>query len=142
VESGVSDGLAGDTVLFGMEGGFGGGGTREVAGDLTFCLGVHGRNKLGYSGLPSLGFLLQVLPSFNVGGVYGMFSWWVWLGSGCLGGVSVCVGAGAVVGRWVVDIVIVLDSSLPLSLSLFLWVGAGVSWAPGRLGGGCRALCG
>ena len=55
---------------------------------------------------------------------------------------GICAGAGAIVGRRVVGIVFVLGGSLPLSLSLFLWVGADVAWAPSRLSNGGRALCG
>jgi len=98
--------------------------------------------SFGCSELHSLGFLLQVLPSFNVGGLYGMFGWWVWLVSQCFGGIVIHTDTSAVVGRQVVDIVIVLGSSLPLSLSLFLWVGASVAWAHGWLGGVGRALYG
>ena len=141
VEGCVRDDLAGNIVSFSMDGSFGRGCSREVARDLVFGLGVHGQDKLGCSGLSSLGFLLQVLPSFNIGGVCGMFAWWVWFSGGCFGGVGVCVGAGAIVGLQIVDIVLVLGSPLPLSLSLFLWVGASDAWASSRLGGGGRALC-
>jgi len=142
VEGCVRDDLAGDVVSFSVGGGFSRGRSRKVAPDLALGLGVHGWDKLGCGWLPSLGFLLQVLPSFNVGGVCVVFGWWVWLGDGYFGGVGVCAGAGAVIGRRVVDIVFVLMVSLPLSLSLFLWIGADVDWAPGRLSGGGRALCG
>ena len=131
-----------DVISFGVESCFSRGGTREVACFLVFGLGVYSRDKLGCSGLPYLGFLLQVLPSFNVGGVYGMFGWCVWLSGGCFGSISIPVGAGAVVGRWAVDIVVLFGSSLPLPLSLFLWFGTGVAWAPSRLGGGGWAVCG
>ena len=141
VEGYVRDDLAGDIVSFSVGGGFSWGRSWKVTCDLTLSLGVYGRDKLGCGRLPSLGFLLQVLPSFNVGGVCGMFSWWVWLGDGCFGGVGVCVDAGTVNGQRVVGIVFVLGGSLPLSLSLFLGVGADVTWAPGRLSGGGRALC-
>jgi len=142
VEGCIHDDLVGDVVSFSMGGGFGGGRGWEVARNLALGLGVHGRDKLGCDGLPSLGFLLQVLPSFNIGGVCGMFGWWVRLGDGCFGGVGVCAGAGAVVGRRAVGVVFVLDGSLPLSLPFFLWVGAGVAWAPSWLSSGSRALCG
>jgi len=142
VEGCVRNDLAGVVVLFSVGGGFSGGRDRKVARDLFLGLGVHSRDKLGCGRLPSLGFLLQVLPSFDVGGMCGVFGWWVWLGDGCFGGVGVCAGAGAVIGRRVVGIVFVLGGSLPLSLSLFLWVGADVAWAPGWLSGGSRALCG
>jgi len=140
VESCVHDSLAGDIVSFGMGGGFSGRCGREMACDLALGLGVDGRDKFGCGGLASLGFLLQVLRSFNVGSVCGMFGWWVCLGGGCFDGVGVYVGAGAVVGWLVVGIVFVLGSFLPLSLSLFLWVGANVVWALDRLSGGGRAL--
>ena len=141
VESCVRDDLAGDVVSFSVGGGFSGGHGRKVACDLAFGLGVYGRDKLGCGRLPSLGFLLQVLPSFNVGGVCGVFGWWVCLGDGCFGGVGVCTGAGAVIGWRVVGILFVLGGSLPLSLSLFLWVGADIAWAPDWLSGGGSVLC-
>jgi len=72
----------------------------------------------------------------------GVFGWWVRLGDACFGGVGVCVGAGTVVGRRAVGVVFVLSGSLPLSLPFFLWVGAGVAWAPSWLHGGGRGLCG
>jgi len=142
VEGCIRDNLAGDVVSFSVGGSVSGGRGRKVAHDLALGLGVHGQDKLGCAGLSSLGFLLQVLPSFNVGGVCGVFGWWVWLGDGCFGGVGICVGAGAIVGRRVVGVVFVLGGSLPLSLTLFLWVGADVAWAASRLSGGGRALCG
>jgi len=141
VEGCVRDNLVGDVVSFSVGGGFSGGRGRKMACDLLLVLGVYGLDKLGCGRLPSLGFLLQVLPSFNVGGVCGMFSWLVWLGGGCFGGIGVCEGAGAVIGRRVVGVVFVLGGSLPLSLSLFLGVGADVAWVPGQLSGGGRALC-
>jgi len=131
VEGCVRDDLAGDVVSFSMGASFSGGRGRKVARDLALGLGVHGRDKLGCGRLPSLGFLLQVLSSFDVGGVCGVFGWWVWLDDGRFGGVGVCAGAGAIIGRRVVGIVLVLGGSLPLSLFLFLWGGAGVAWAPG-----------
>ena len=140
VESCIHDDLVGDIVLFAVGGSFSRGCSQQIAPDFALGFGVHGRNKLGCGGLPSLGFLLQVLPSFNIGGVCSMFGWWVWLGSGCFDGVGVCTGAGAIIGRWVVGVVFVLSGSLRLSLSLYLWVGANVAWAPGRLSGGGRAL--
>ena len=91
-----------------------------MAHDLTFGLGVHGQNKLGCSRLPSLVLLFQVLPSFDVGGVCGMFGWQVWLGSRRFGGFGIRVGTGIGVCRWVVGVVVVLSSSLPLPLSLLL----------------------
>ena len=142
VESYVHDDLAGDIVSFDMSGNFSREHGWEMAPDHRLGLWVHGRDKLGCGGLPFLGFLLQVLPSFNVGGICGMFGWWMWLGGGCFGGICVCAGDGAIVGRRVVGVVFVLCSSLPLSLSLFLWVGADVAWHPRWLGGGGRALCG
>jgi len=142
VEGCIHGDLAGDVVSFSVGGGFGGGCSREVARDLALGLGVHGRDKLGHGRLPCLGFLPQVLPSFNVGGVCGVFGWWVWLGGGCFGGVGVCTGAGAVVGRRAVGVVFVLGGSLPLSLPFFLWVGAGVALVPTWLSGGGGALCG
>jgi len=142
VEGCIRDDLAGDVVLFSVGGGFSGGCGWKVAHDLSLGLGVHGRDKLGCGRLPSLGFLLQVLPSFDVGGVCGVFGQWVWLGDGCFRGIGFCADAVAVIGRRVVGIVFVLGGSLPLSLSLFLWVGADVAWAPGWLSGGSRALCG
>jgi len=141
VEGYVCDHLAGDVVSFSMGGGFSGGRGREVARVLTLGLGVHGRDTLGFGRLHSLGFLLQVLPSFDVSGVCAVFGWWVWLDDRCFGGVGICAGAGAVIGRRVVGIVFVLGGSLPLSLSLFLWVGTNVAWAPGWFSGGGRALC-
>jgi len=142
VEGCVHDDLVGNVVSFSVGGSFSGGRGRKVARDLALSFGVHGRDKLGCGRFPFLGFLLQVLPSFNVSGMCGVFGWWVWLGDGCFGGVSVCAGAGAIVGRRVVGVVFVLGGSLPLSLSLFLWVRADVAWAPSRLSGGGRALCG
>jgi len=141
VEGCIRDDLAGDVVSFSVGGGFSGGRGRKVAPDLALGLGIHGRDKLGCGRLLSLGFLLQVLPFFDVGGVCGVIGWWVWLGDGCFGGVGVCASAGAVIGWTVVGIVFVLGGSLPLSLSLFLWVGADVAWAPGWLSSGSRALC-
>jgi len=125
-----------------VDGGFSGGHGRKLAHDLALGLGVHGRDKLGCGRLPSLGSLLQVLPSFYIGGVCGVLGWWVWLCDGCFGGVGICADAGAVVGRRVVGIVFVLAGSLPLSLSLFRWVGADVAWDPSWLHGASRALCG
>jgi len=90
VEGCVRDYLAGDVVSFSVGGGFSGGHGRIVARDLVLGLGVHGRDKLACSRLPSLRFLLQVLLSFDVGGVWGMFGWWVQLGDGCFSGVGVC----------------------------------------------------
>jgi len=141
VEGCIRGDLAGDVVLFSVGGGFGGGCSREVARDLVLGLGVHGWAELGHGRLLCLGFLPQVLPSFNVGGVCGMFGWWAWLGSGCFGGVGVCMDAGAVVGRRAAGVVFVLGGSLPLSLPFFLWVGAGVALAPSWLSGGGWALC-
>ena len=58
VEGCIHDDLAGDLVSFSVGGSFSGGCGREVARDLALGLGVHGRDKLGCGGLPSLGFLL------------------------------------------------------------------------------------
>jgi len=82
VEGCAHDDLAGDVVSFSVGGGFSEGHGRKVARDLVLGLAVYGRDKLGSDGLPFLGFLLQVLQSFNVGGVCGVFGWWVWLGDG------------------------------------------------------------
>ena len=46
MESGVSNSLAGNIVSFGVEGYFGGGGTRKVVPDLAFGLEVDGWDKL------------------------------------------------------------------------------------------------
>jgi len=142
VEGYVHDDLAGDVVSFNVGSGLSGGCGRKVARDLALGLGVHGRDKLGCGRLPSLGFLLQVLPSFNIGGVCGEFGRLVWLGDGCFGGIGVCAGAGAVIGQRLVGIVFVLGGSLPLSLSLFLWVRADVAWAPVVIVVAGRALYG
>jgi len=83
VENCIHDDLAGDVVSFSVGGGFSRGRGRKMARDLALGLGVHGRDKLGCGGLPSLGFLLQVLPSFNVGGVCDVFGWWVCSVGGC-----------------------------------------------------------
>ena len=75
IECGIGDDLAGNVVLFGVDGCFGGGGTQEVARNLMFDLGIHGQDEFGYHGLPSLALLPQTLPSFDIGGMCGMFSW-------------------------------------------------------------------
>ena len=142
VEGCVCSGLAGDVVSFSVGGSFSVERGRKVARDLVLGLGVHGRDKLGCGRFPSLVFLLQVLPSFDVGGMCGVFGWWVRLGDGRFSGIGVCTGARAVIGRRVVGIVFVFGGSLPLSLFLFLWVGSGVAWAPGWLSSGGRTLCG
>ena len=142
VDGCICDDLTGDVVSFSVGGGFSRGRGRKMACNLAVSLAVHGRDKLGCGRLPSLGFLLQVLTSFNVGGMCGAFGCWVWLGGGFFGGVSVCVGASAIVGWRVVGILFVPSGSLSLSLSVFLSVGAGVAWSPGWLSGGGRAQCG
>jgi len=125
VECGIGDGLTGDVVSFEVEGCFGGGGTWQVAPDFMFSLGVHGRNKLRCSRLPPLILLSQVLSSLDVGGMYGVFGWQVWLGGWHFGSVGIRAGAGTGVGGWVVDVVVVLGSSFPpFSFSLSL----GWSW--------------
>jgi len=75
VEGCFRNDLARDVVSFSVGGGFSGGHGRKLARDLALGLGVHGRDKLGCGRLPSLGFLLQVFPSFYVGGVCGVLGW-------------------------------------------------------------------
>jgi hypothetical protein len=131
VECSVRDDLVGGVVSFGVEGGFGGGGAWEVARDLSFGLGVYSRDEFWYGGLLSLASLPQVLLSFDISGVFGVFGWWVWVGGWCLEGVSICAGVGAGVGGWVVVIGAVVGDSLLLPLFLLPWVGAGAPGAPG-----------
>jgi len=75
VKHSIGDGLTGTVVSFGVGGGFGGGCSWEIALDLTFGLGVHSRDKLWWGRLLPLAPLSQVLPSFNVGDVCGLFGW-------------------------------------------------------------------
>jgi len=51
VKCGIRDGLTGTVASFGTGGGFCGGFSWEVARDLTFSLGVHGRDELGWGSL-------------------------------------------------------------------------------------------
>jgi len=124
VKRGIGDDLSSIVVSFGVDGGFGGGFSWEVACDLTFSLEVHGRDEIGWGWLLPLAPLSQVLLSFNVGSMCGLFSWQLWLGGQGLGGVSVStVGGVGIRGRvWFVLVGVVVIYSLLLPPSLLLWV--------------------
>ena len=137
VKYGIRDGLTGTVALFSAGGGFGRDFSSEVSRGLTFSLGVHGWDELGWGRLLPLAPLSQVLPSFNVGGMSGLFGWRLWLGGWGLGGGSVCtVGAAGVRSRvwfFVIGVVVVCCPLLPPSLLLRVGVGggAGPSWFRG-----------
>jgi len=115
-----------------------------MACDFTFGLGVHGQDELGWGRLLPLTPLSQVLPSFNIGGMCGLFGWRLWLDSRGLGSVSVSMGGGAGVRgrvRFVVIGVVVVRSLL-LPSSLLLRVGVSGDAGPSQFRGGGRPTFG
>jgi len=100
VEGSICDDLVGGLVLFGVDGSFSGGHSREMAPDLMFGLEVHDWDEFECSDLLSLTLLPQVLPTFDVGGICGLLSQQMWLGRWCSSGVGVhmCVGPVLVAG--------------------------------------------
>ena len=109
-----------------------------MARDLTFGLGVRGRDEFGCSGLLSLTLLPQVLPTFDVGGMCGLHCRRVWLGRWCSSGVGVHVCVVPSVGGRAVGVGVVVCGSLLLPPPFLLWAGVGIARPFRRLcSGGC-----